>query len=604
MRNPEVVLNSLQEHSCDMAYKYDRLYRNLYNREFYLLAYQNIYANKGSMTAGTDSKTIDAMSLERIDRLIESLKDESYMPAPSRRVFIPKKNGKLRPLGIPSIDDKLVQEVVRILLEAIYEGSFEDTSHGFRPNRSCHTALEQIQRRYNRCIWFVEGDIKGFFDNIDHETMVGILRKRIQDERFIRLIRKFLNAGYMQDMEMHRSYSGTPQGGIISPILANVYLDQFDKYMKTYKQGFDKGTRRKLCREYTQTAGQKRKIVLKLRKAEGRETRQFLSEQWKALDEKHKCMQCTNPMDVNFKRIQYTRYADDFIIGVIGSKDDARRVKEDIGEFIAGQLHLELSAEKTLITKATDRARFLGYDIRVTAQRNQTKRNKNGVLARSYNGRIFLEVPKDVIRRKLLELGAMKIKMQGKGEHWTPLHRGALVCRNDLSILDQYNAETRGFCNYYRFANNSGGRLHRFRFIMEYSFYKTLACKYRTSTAKIISKYRIGKDRGVRFHDRHGQARVRLFWKGSLKRDKFPKPIETDFVRKQKGEHYYPSLGTRLKANRCEWCGRKTHDLVVHQVKALKEISDEHEWARFMKSINRKTLVVCMSCHTMIHSTD
>lgn len=194
MRNPENVLNSLQEHSAQSGYVYDRLYRNLFNREFFLQAYQNIYASQGNMTAGTDGKTIDAMSLERVDRLIAALKDDSYQPKPSRRTYIPKKNGKLRPLGIPSIDDKLVQEVVRMLLESIYENSFEDTSHGFRPNKSCHTALRMIQNRFTRCKWFVEGDIKGFFDNIDHNVMIGILRKRIKDERFLRLIRKFLNA--------------------------------------------------------------------------------------------------------------------------------------------------------------------------------------------------------------------------------------------------------------------------------------------------------------------------------------------------------------------------------------------------------------------------
>lgn len=250
MRNPENVLNSLQEHSAQSGYVYDRLYRNLFNREFFLQAYQNIYASQGNMTAGTDGKTIDAMSLERVDRLIAALKDESYQPKPSRRTYIPKKNGKLRPLGIPSIDDKLVQEVVRMLLESIYENSFEDTSHGFRPNKSCHTALRMIQNRFTRCKWFVEGDIKGFFDNIDHNVMIGILRKRIKDERFLRLIRKFLNAGYMEDNQVHQSYSGTPQGGIISPILANIYLDQFDKYMAEFKKRFDRGNKRAVNVEY------------------------------------------------------------------------------------------------------------------------------------------------------------------------------------------------------------------------------------------------------------------------------------------------------------------------------------------------------------------
>lgn len=277
MRNPENVLNSLQEHSAQSGYVYDRLYRNLFNREFFLQAYQNIYASQGNMTAGTDGKTIDAMSLERVDRLIAALKDESYQPKPSRRTYIPKKNGKLRPLGIPSIDDKLVQEVVRMLLESIYENSFEDTSHGFRPNKSCHTALRMIQNRFTRCKWFVEGDIKGFFDNIDHNVMIGILRKRIKDERFLRLIRKFLNAGYMEDNQVHQSYSGTPQGGIISPILANIYLDQFDKYMAEFKKRFDRGNKRAVNVEYRKLSDKRIRLKRKLAKAKTEEEKQSLT---------------------------------------------------------------------------------------------------------------------------------------------------------------------------------------------------------------------------------------------------------------------------------------------------------------------------------------
>ena len=229
MRNPIYLLSSLQTHSTDRSYSYERLYRNLYNKELFLLAYQNIYASQGNMTQGTDGKTIDAMSLNRIDGIIASLKDESYQPQPSRRTYIPKKNGKMRPLGIPSFDDKLVQECVRLLLEAVYEGAFAKTSHGFRPNHSCHTALSQVQVCFTGVKWFVEGDIKSFFDNINHEVMVDILTERIKDERFLRLIRKFMKAGYLEEWQYHNTYSGTPQGGIISPILANIYLDKLDR---------------------------------------------------------------------------------------------------------------------------------------------------------------------------------------------------------------------------------------------------------------------------------------------------------------------------------------------------------------------------------------
>lgn len=216
------------------------------------------------MTPGTDGKTIDEMSLDRIQKLIDSLRNETYQPHPAKRTYIPKKNGKKRPLGIPSFDDKLVQEVVKMILEAIYEGFFESTSRGFRPHRSCHTALGMIQKSFAGTKWFIEGDIKGFFDNIDHNVLIGILKERIADERFLRLIRKFLNAGYVEDWKFHKTYSGTPQGGIISPILANIYLDKFDKYINEYAAKFRKGERRTINPDYWRLNNKKNRLKHKL----------------------------------------------------------------------------------------------------------------------------------------------------------------------------------------------------------------------------------------------------------------------------------------------------------------------------------------------------
>ncbi len=600
MRNPENVLNSLQKHSNSKDYTYNRLYRNMFNRNLFLQAYQNIYSKQGNMTVGTDGKTIDAMSIERIDRIINTLKDESYKPVPARRIYIPKKNGKLRPLGIPSIDDKLVQEVVRMLLEAIYEDSFEEISHGFRPNKSCHTALRQIQNKFTRCKWYVEGDIKGFFDNIDHEIMINILRIRIKDERFINLIRKFLNAGYMEQKELHQSYSGTPQGGIISPILANIYLDQFDKYMAEYKKKFDLGEKRAYNAEYKKMAEKRHSLVKSLKRSKSKEKSEMLLNKIQELDKKHKSIPCKDPMDNNFKRLQYIRYCDDFIIGIIGSKEDAKKVKEEIGQFIQNKLHLELSNEKTLITKATNKARFLGYDIRVTPKSNLTKKTKRGIKARNYGGHVMLEVPTELIQKKLIELKSMRIEVQNNTEIWKPIHRGDLTGRNDLSILDQYNGEIRGFCNYYSIANNRS-KLHKFRYIMEYSFYRTMACKYRTSVRKIIAKFRINKDIGIKYQDNKGNEKVRMLWKGSLAKDPRPLGAEADTIHKPKSILKRPKLADRLNSNRCEWCGKHTKKLEVHQVRTLKELDEKEDWARFMKKINRKTLVVCKDCHSKIH---
>jgi len=225
---------------------FDRLYRNLFNPDLFLLAYSNIYANEGNMTVGTNGDTIDGFNIDKVNTVIEKLKQETYRPTPVRRTYIPKKNGKRRPLGIPSFTDKLVQEVVRMLLQAIYEPVFKDTSHGFRPNRSCHTALVQVKTTCKGTNWAIEGDIQGFFDNINHAKLLKLLARKIADGRFLNLIEKFLKAGYMEFRQVHHSLTGTPQGGIVSPILANIYLHELDVFMET------------LCHKFT-TTGKRRK---------------------------------------------------------------------------------------------------------------------------------------------------------------------------------------------------------------------------------------------------------------------------------------------------------------------------------------------------------
>ena len=230
MRDPINVLRSLEKNASNQNYKYRNLYRNLYNHEFYWLAYNRIAKSQGSMTAGVDGQTLDNMSAERIDALVERIKTQRYHPNPARREYIAKKNNsaKKRPLGIPSTEDKLVQEVARMLLEAIYEPTFAAQSHGFRPRRSCHTALLEVQRTFTGTRWILEGDINGCFDNFDDQVLIGILRKRIEDEKFIQLMWKMLKAGYMEQWEYHNSFSGTPQGSGVSPILANIYMNELD----------------------------------------------------------------------------------------------------------------------------------------------------------------------------------------------------------------------------------------------------------------------------------------------------------------------------------------------------------------------------------------
>ena len=597
MRSPERVLNSLNEHSKDSSYKFERLYRILFNEELFYVAYQKIASNGGSTTKGSDGRSIDEMSLARIETLIASLKDESYQPHPSRRVHIPKKNGKTRPLGIPAFEDKLVQEVVRMILEAIYEGHFETTSHGFRPKRSCHTALLHIQKTFSGAKWFIEGDIKGFFDNIDHDVLVGILRERISDDRFIRLIRKFLKAGYVEDWTFHNTYSGMPQGGIVSPILANIYLDKLDKYVKEYIRHFDMGTKRRPGKESNDLANERKRTVRKLKKIKDGTEKAALVARLKAIEQERAAFPSGDEMDGSYRRLKYIRYADDFILGVIGSKEDALRIKEDIKSFLSESLALELSEEKTLITHTGKSAKFLGYEITVT-RNNHQRRDVQGRLRRTYGKRVRLNVSMATLRDKLLEYGAMEIKLRNGKEIWKPKCRSGLIFNDDLEILDRYNRETVGFCNYYLIANNCVV-LHNFRYIMEYSMYKTFAGKYRSTVRKINKKYRLNKLFTVKYEQK-GVIKSRTFYKTSFKRRTTAFNGSCDIEPYSIADVSRTNLTDRLKAEKCELCGA-TGKLIMHHVRNLKDLKGKESWERLMSARKRKTIALCPSCHRLRH---
>ena len=235
MRNAKTVLGIIQQRG-KQGKPLERIYRHLFNRDFYLLAYGKLYKNDGAMTPGVTGDTVDGMKMEDIDAIIEALRFERYRWTPVRRVYIPKPNGKKRPLGIPEWSDKVVQEVIRLILEAYYEPQFSDRSHGFRPGRGCHTALTEIDQEWTGTKWFIEGDIAQCFDRLDHQVLLDVLRERLHDNRFLRLIAELLEAGYMEDWQFNTTLSGTPQGSVVSPVLANIYLDQLDRYVETVLQ--------------------------------------------------------------------------------------------------------------------------------------------------------------------------------------------------------------------------------------------------------------------------------------------------------------------------------------------------------------------------------
>jgi group II intron reverse transcriptase/maturase len=464
MRTAETVLNIIRERG-KQGLPLEGIYRMLYNPDLYLRAYAKLSSNAGAMTPGATTETVDGMSLEKIDTIIEALRYERYRWTPVRRTYIPKKNRKLRPLGLPVWSDKLLQEVIRLILDAYYDPQFSDHSHGFRHSRGCHTALRDVTQKGRGTKWFIEGDISACFDRIDHAVLLTILREKIHDNRFIRLMRGLLDAGYLEAWKYNATYSGVPQGGVVSPILSNIVLDKLDQYVeRELIPSYTCGERRKAYRPY---------IALTLAASDAR--KQGNLEEARRLSQEAQKIPSRDPHDPNFRRLWYTRYADDFLLGLVGTKAEAVEIKQKLAAFLRTELKLELSEGKTLVTHARDEvAQFLGYEIHILHA--DDKHDHRG--QRCINGSVGLRVPTSV-------KNAHCAKYMRKGK---PHHLAQRINDDVYSIVSQYQAEYRGVVQYYRMAYNlhTLGKLRR---VTEVSLVKTLANKFKTSCQKIYRRY-------------------------------------------------------------------------------------------------------------------
>ncbi|MCI0560323.1 MAG: reverse transcriptase/maturase family protein, partial [Nitrososphaera sp.] len=313
---------------------------------------------------------MDGYSPERAANLVELIRERRYKPKPVRRKAIATKvAGKMRPLGMPSADDKQVQEVVRMILERIYEPLFKDSSHGFRPQRSCHTALKAIQEGWTGTKWFIEVDIKGYLNNISHDVLMELLEKRIEDMQFLNLIRDMVKAGYVEDWVYHRTYSGTPQGGVVSPMLANIYLHELDEFMEQTKQAFDQGKARRHMKEWTNKASNLQYYRRQIKALKGGNNQEShikvarYEQLARELVQQRLRLPASDPLDPNYRRLFYSRYADDFLVGIIGSKQEAEGLFAEITNFLRTRLKLDISEEKSGIHHAKEGTSFLGYVV-------------------------------------------------------------------------------------------------------------------------------------------------------------------------------------------------------------------------------------------------
>ncbi|HFU3803801.1 TPA: reverse transcriptase domain-containing protein [Streptococcus suis] len=585
MRTAKTILTVIHERGKQDK-PLERVYKLLFNRELYLIAYAKLYPNNGAMTKGVTEETIDGMSIQKIDMIIEQLRQETYYWRPARREYIPKKNGKHRPLGIPVWSDKLLQEVIRMILEAYYEPQFSEHSHGFRPKRGCHTALQAIQT-WKGTRWFIEGDISSYFDTIDHDVLITMLSRQIQDGRFIRLIKNMLEAGYLDDWKFHKTISGTPQGGVISPLLANIYLHQFDKWVgEELIPQYTRGKKQKANSAYNRLS---RRIKCYQDKGDYKKAHQLIVER--------RNLPSVDTYDTSYRRLRYVRYADDFILGFTGSKAEAKAIKKQIGDFLNTKLSLELSQEKTLITHATgESAKFLGYEIK--AQRVNDYIDNKG--RRSANGVIALFVPASVIESKCRQY--MK---NGKA-----IHRNNLLHDDDFSIVQTYQQEYRGLVQYYILAQNLSW-FSKVYWYMETSLLKTLAFKHKSSINKMLAKYKTTttstNGRTVPCLQvvvpREDKPPLVATWGGISLSYKKKAVIEDAPYQVYGGR---TELIKRLLANKCELCGSE-ENIEVHHIRKLADLNKHNgklvpKWKEIMSARRRKTLVTCRDCHHAIHN--
>src|SRR6266516_1505580 len=592
MQSADVYLGLLRERG-KRGLPLERVYRQLFNGDLYLKAYGKIYRNQGSTTRGVTDDTVDGMSLEKIDEIIEALRYERWQWLPAKRIYIPKRNGKRRPLGIPVWTDKLLAEVVRMILNAYYDVQFSDHSHGFREERGCHTALREMYYHWAGATWVVEGDISDCFGSLDHELLLTTLSEKIHDGRFIKLISKLLDAGYLEDWRYNQTLSGVPQGSVASPILSNILLDKLDTFVTTVLiPQYTRGEKRKLNHEYDRLAGR----VYRLRKQGQKEAAEKIKAQMQRLPSR-------DTRDPDYRRLRYTRYADDFGLAFIGPKAEAEEIKRQLTTFLRDELKLKLSDEKTLITHArSGAAKFLGYEVTTLHSDIKQTKAKNGQKKRSINGRVGLRIPHAVLIEK-----CNRYRKGGKA-----VHRAELLNESDYTIISTHQLEYRGIVEYYRLAYNLH-TLQLLKWIMETSLTKTLASKHKMSVKKIYKKYQTELEvEGKKYKvlqatvPREGKNPLVATWGGI--------PLTWDIkatIQDRPGPQWNrrSELERRLLAQTCEICEatRMTTQIEVHHIRALKDLQkyDGREkplWVKVMAARRRKTLILCRACHDDLHA--
>lgn len=563
-------------------FKFKRIYNLMLSEDLFILAYQNLKSKKGVIAPETDLGTPDGLRIRTIKKILEQLKNETYKFNPAFQILTPKPSDRLRPLSIPSFKDKLVQEVIRLILESIYEPTFTSFSHGFRKGKRCHSALKDVRVTFADVKWLITRDIEKCFDSFNHPKLISILKKRIADQRFINLVWKLLRAGYMKDFKaLTTSLRGVPQGGLISPILSNVYLHELDLFIEKLMQEFKRSKRRTNNPKYS--SYRHKYNYWKNKDTDPSNAYLHLRNSTPSRD----------PIDKGYRRLLYVRYADDFIIGLIGTASEAKLVKLKINDFLSKNLLLITSPGKNKLVRASkERVKFLGVKVSIPMYKEPAfstyKRTHHGktqlVKTKTSQGAVELKVDIKMIIKKLNSAGFCD-----KRGIPTPRFQLYAISHDDIILI--YNRVFLGLKNYFRFVDNFTALASRVQYILIRSCAKLLAAKLKLKTTKAVYK-KFGKDLST--------TKTKFIWSKShlSNRMRF-------MINKTPSDYLYtPHIKKYTNSellSPCVLCG-SLDKIEMHHVKHVKQI--KKGLSPFVKDravINRKQVPLCFPCHQIIH---
>ncbi|MEQ8672783.1 MAG: group II intron reverse transcriptase/maturase [Aggregatilineales bacterium] len=582
--------------TADRDKRFGKLYRLVRKMDMLESAWAHVKNNKGSRSTGVDGMTRDDFNAEELSRLHEELMTGVYQPVPVKRTYIPKKgrsksrSKKKRPLGIPSLRDRTVQEAVRRVLEALYEPLFRSSSHGFRPKRSTISALRHTALAYKAgASWIIEGDIEKCFDSIPHHVVLNLLRKRIKDERFIDLIRRFLQAGFMKNGHRYDTYSGTPQGGIVSPILANIVLHELDVWME--EQGANQPNnesgreyRQRQTTAYKQLTRRIKYLREQLRKGAPFPNERTAKEITAELRQKEAERNRTKPSTVR-SSIHYIRYADDFLVVMCGkSREETEALKARMANWLKETLGLTLNEEKTLITHADGKLRFLGYDV-------QGLRNPNGTRwAR-------LSIPNDAFR-SVVE----RLQDAARYRH-----------APEMDVFANVNALARGWSQYYCYANDSKHKLSRLTGIVYWLMAHYLGRKHNISIRKMMRTHygRDPKTGRLALYTVKPDGKQMFVWNKYPTHRSILSPgghvtntlpyINTNWAGGRSLER--KAQATVKVKGQCEGCGREGLKLTMHHPNRLRNASQNTK-SIAQSGYEQDVKMLCHDCHLGHHHGD